>query len=192
MKERNRSNSLSDRRDLHLATRKAGRELGMHSSLFHSLIAQWHHLTATDMRAWDLLLLNGPMNHGKLAQLTGLSGGAVTGVIHKLERAGAVTREPDPTDGRKIIVRAAGSVRDGPLRDFFDQFEQRVEKVLIGYSDKELDVSRRLLEEMGQVLLQEATRLRLKLEHDTDAAGRSDTVSRALPRQKRAGILTPG
>ena len=102
----------------------------MHSSLLHSLIAQWHQLTATDMRAWDLLLLNGPMNHGKLARLTGLSGGAVTGVIHKLERAGAVIREPDPTDGRKIIVRAAGSVRDGPLRDFFDQFEQRVEKVL--------------------------------------------------------------
>lgn len=192
MKERNRSNSSADRRALHLATRKAGRELGMHSSLLHSLIAQWHQLTATDMRAWDLLLLNGPMNHGKLARLTGLSGGAVTGVIHKLERAGAVIREPDPTDGRKIIVRAAGSVRDGPLRDFFDQFEQRVEKVLGAYSEKELDVSRRLLGEMGQLLLQEATRLRLKLEHDLDATGPSDAVSRALPRQKRAGVLAPG
>jgi DNA-binding MarR family transcriptional regulator len=192
MKERNRSNSSPGRRALHLATRKAGRELGMHSSLFHSLIAQWHQLTTTDMRAWDLLLLNGPMNHGRLAQLTGLSGGAVTGVIHKLERAGAVTREPDPTDGRKIIVQATGSVRDGPLRSFFDQFEQRVEKVLSGYSATELDVSRRLLEQMGQLLLQEATRLRLELEQDLDATERSDAVSRVLPRQKRAGVLVPG
>lgn len=164
----------------------------MHSALLHSRVAEWHQLTATDMRAWDLLLLNGPMSHGKLAQMTGLSGGAATGVIYKLERAGAVTREADPTDGRKIIIRAAGSVRDGPLRDFFDQFEQRVEKVLSRYSDKELDVSRRLLEEMGQLLLQEATRLRVKLEHDTDAATRTDAVSRALPRQKRAGVLASG
>ena len=192
MKDRNRLNSSPARRALHLSTRKAGRELGMHSSLLHSLIAQWHQLTATDMRAWDLLLLNGPMNHGKLAQMTGLSGGAATGVIHKLERAGAVTREADPTDGRKIIVKAAGSVRDGPLRDFFDQFEQRVEKVLNGYSDKELESSRRLLEEMGQLLLQEATRLRLAMEHNADATGRSDAVSRVLPRQKRAGVLAPG
>ena len=163
----------------------------MHSAAFHSLVAQWHQLTATDMRAWDLLLLNGPMNHGQLMQMTGLSGGATTGVIHKLERAGAVTRESDPMDGRKIIIRAVNSVRDGALKDFFAQFEQRVEKVLAGYSDKELEASRRLLEEMGQVLLQEATRLRLTIEA-AEAIGSSDRAPQAASGQKKAAALVSG
>src|SRR5262249_54806104 len=137
----------------------------MHSALFHSLVAEWHSLTATDMRAWDLLLLNGPMTHGKLTQMSGLSRGAVTAVIHRLERAGAVTRAADPEDGRKVIIRATGSVRDGPLRRCFDEFEHSVERVLSGYSNEELNASRRLLEEMGQLLLQEATRLRMILEN---------------------------
>lgn len=160
MKKCNPSISAKARQELALATRKAGRELGVHSTLFHGVIAERLGLNNTDMRAWDLLVLNGPMSHGKFAQMIGLSGGAATAVIDRLERARAVARQIDPDDRRKIIVKVISSVREGWLKEVFRAFEARVEAVLNHYSDEELEASRRLMQEMGQLLLQEATRLR--------------------------------
>jgi len=61
-------------------------------------------LNPTDLGSLCLLLLHGPAPAGRLAELTGLSTGAVTGVIDRLEEGGFVRREPDPGDRRKVIV----------------------------------------------------------------------------------------
>ena len=58
----------------------------------------------TDLGALCLLLLHGPAPAGRLAELTGLTTGAVTGVIDRLETGGFVRREDDPADRRKVIV----------------------------------------------------------------------------------------
>ena len=57
-----------------------------------------------DFGSLCLLLLHGPASAGRLAELTGLTTGAVTGVIDRLERGGFVRRELDPADRRKVIV----------------------------------------------------------------------------------------
>ena len=61
-------------------------------------------LAPTDLVCMCLLQLNGPATPGWLAEMTGLTSGAVTGMIDRLERAGYVTREADPQDRRKVIV----------------------------------------------------------------------------------------
>jgi DNA-binding MarR family transcriptional regulator len=58
----------------------------------------------TDLGALCLLLLHGPAPAGRLAELTGLTTGAVTGVIDRLEKGEFVRRELDPGDRRKVIV----------------------------------------------------------------------------------------
>src|ERR1051325_11462594 len=58
----------------------------------------------TDLGALCLLLLHEPAPAGRLAELTGLTTGAVTGVIARLETGGFVRREVDPADRRKVIV----------------------------------------------------------------------------------------
>jgi DNA-binding MarR family transcriptional regulator len=58
----------------------------------------------TDLGALCLLLLHGPAPAGRLAELTGLTTGAVTGVVDRLEKGGFVHREVDPADRRKVIV----------------------------------------------------------------------------------------
>jgi DNA-binding MarR family transcriptional regulator len=58
----------------------------------------------TDFGSLCLLLLHGPAPAGRLAELTGLTTGAVTGVIDRLEQGGFVRREVDPADRRKVIV----------------------------------------------------------------------------------------
>jgi DNA-binding MarR family transcriptional regulator len=73
----------------------------------------------TDFGSLCLLLLHGPAPAGRLAELTGLTTGAVTGVIDRLERGGFVRREVDPSDRRKVIVVPDAGRVD---RDLFPHF----------------------------------------------------------------------
>ena len=73
----------------------------------------------TDLGSLCLLLLHGPAPAGRLAELTGLTTGAVTGVIDRLEKGGFVRREVDPTDRRKVIVVPDAGRVD---RDLFPHF----------------------------------------------------------------------
>ena len=73
----------------------------------------------TDFGALCLLLLHGPAPAGRLAELTGLTTGAVTGVVDRLENGGFVRREVDPADRRKVIVVPDAGRVD---RDLFPHF----------------------------------------------------------------------
>lgn len=64
-------------------------------------------LAVTDIQVMDILDLAGPLTAGQLAELTGLTTGAITRILDRLEEAGLVRRERDPQDGRKVIVRFA-------------------------------------------------------------------------------------
>jgi DNA-binding MarR family transcriptional regulator len=70
-------------------------------------------LGGTDVRFLTLLDLHGPLTPGRLATLTGLTTGSVTGVIDRLERAGMVSRQRDDEDRRKVqvVVRPEATAR---------------------------------------------------------------------------------
>jgi DNA-binding MarR family transcriptional regulator len=157
MASRNRS---TKRQQVIAATRAAGRELSVHGSLFYALVAERLGLTMTDLRAWDLLLLHGPVTHGKFAEMIGLTGGAVTNLVDRLERVGAVTRESDPLDRRKVIVRAISSMREGHLKHVFASLEDGAGAILNQFSDEQLEASSRLMLGIAQVLHQEVVKLR--------------------------------
>src|SRR5262249_55258613 len=62
-------------------------------------------LNPSDLGCLCLLLLHGPIPAGRLGELTGMTTGAVTGVIDRLERAGFAKRVLDLSDRRKVIVK---------------------------------------------------------------------------------------
>src|SRR5258707_15405204 len=108
------SQARSDaRRRLIRETRRAGRELGAHSTMFNAVIAERLKLSLSDLRAWDLVLLHGPLSHGKLARMIGLSGGAVTALVDRLERARGVKRDVGPSDRPRTLITALSSLRGG-------------------------------------------------------------------------------
>jgi DNA-binding MarR family transcriptional regulator len=51
-------------------------------------------------------LAQGPLTPGQLGERLLLTSGGVTALLHRLERAGHITREPHPHDKRSVIVRA--------------------------------------------------------------------------------------
>jgi DNA-binding MarR family transcriptional regulator len=74
--------------------------------LFHTAIAEKLGLNPSDHKVADILVLEPPpVTAGRLAELTGLTTGAITGVLDRLEHAGFIAREHDPSDRRRIIVK---------------------------------------------------------------------------------------
>lgn len=72
--------------------------------LHNVTVAQRVGLGGSDLQFLTLLDIHGPLAPGRLAALTGLSTGTVTGVIDRLEKAGYVRRERDAADRRKVLV----------------------------------------------------------------------------------------
>ncbi|HXT37151.1 MAG TPA: MarR family transcriptional regulator [Chloroflexota bacterium] len=83
------------------------------SASFYRAAAARAGMTVTDLQVLDLLESAGPSTAGQLADLTGLTTGAITGMLNRLEDAGQVRRERDPSDGRRVIVRLAPSGTGG-------------------------------------------------------------------------------
>src|SRR5262245_60338205 len=84
---------------------KHGREHSRLSVLFREIVAARFGISAADAECVDFLLEAGSATAGDLARLTGLTTGAITGVIRRLKAAGLVTATRDPRDRRRVVVR---------------------------------------------------------------------------------------
>lgn len=72
--------------------------------LYNQVVSQRVGLGGSDSQFLSLLSLHGPLTPGRLAELTGLTTGTVTGVVDRLERGGFVRRVRDAADRRKVLV----------------------------------------------------------------------------------------
>jgi DNA-binding MarR family transcriptional regulator len=134
-----------------------GRESSTLAVLRHARVAERMGLSATDHKALDLAArAQGPLTAGRIARLTGLSTGAVTGVIDRLERAGYVRRVRDAQDRRKVLVEILpfDEEKNAPL---FGSALAMMERVLERFTPQERDVverfQRRLQELMREDIL---------------------------------------
>jgi len=135
------SRTRSKRSELIAALGMAGRELSAHTVMFHTAVAERMRLGLTDHKAFDFILRHGPVTAGQLAEITGLTTGAVTGVIDRLEKTGYVERVRDAADRRKVLVRPAlNPARERQCCQLFDSLGRSVDKVAATYSDRELSV----------------------------------------------------
>ena len=121
---------------LEAALNTAMRDASGQGVLYSQSVAGRLGMNSTDLECLDHIL-RGPVTAGRLAELTGLTTGAITGVIDRLERIGLARRESDPDDRRKTVVRALPTVleRIAPL---FEPMERAAMGVLSKYRDDEL------------------------------------------------------
>ncbi len=85
----------------------AGRALATTVTAFQSAAAEKAGLSWTEAKAMDLVDRLGPLTAGELAELAGLTTGAVTGLVDRLERKGFASRTRHPTDRRLVLIKAA-------------------------------------------------------------------------------------
>jgi DNA-binding MarR family transcriptional regulator len=81
------------------------------SDRFDEAIGQFLATNRTDGRCLDIIDRLGPVSAGQLANESGLTTGAITAVIDRLERAGYVQRVRDRVDRRKVWVECTPAMR---------------------------------------------------------------------------------
>jgi DNA-binding MarR family transcriptional regulator len=86
------------------------------ASAFDERVAEKFKLSRTDMRCLDMLCRSGPMTAGRLADESGLSTGAVTFLLDRLEEAGMVRRRRDTDDRRRVWVELVPSAHQRMMR----------------------------------------------------------------------------
>ncbi|MCK9877026.1 MarR family transcriptional regulator [Frankia sp. AgPm24] len=97
-------------------------------------------LGPSDAQFLTLLQVHGPLTPGRLAELSGLTSGTVTGVVDRLERAGYARRDRSSDDRRRVVVsRVEEKVRHdmGPL---YEGYGQALHELLGRYDDEQLAV----------------------------------------------------
>jgi DNA-binding MarR family transcriptional regulator len=140
-----------------------GREFRSNSTrtvLFHAVIAERLGLNPSDHKCADLLMAQGgPVTPGRLAELTGLTTGAITGVLDRLERAGFISREHDPNDRRRILVHITRE-RAPDLSRFFAPLVSGMRELCARYTVDDLALILEFTQGCTTVLRDAAERLR--------------------------------
>jgi DNA-binding MarR family transcriptional regulator len=115
------------------------REMSTETIMFHQAVADVLGLHITDHKCLDLIYRFGALPAGRLAEQTGLTTGAVTGIIDRLEEAGYVRRTNDPKDRRRTLVEPTRNRKlDRKIELIFMPLHERMHKLLSSYSDSEL------------------------------------------------------
>ncbi|HZC04640.1 MAG TPA: MarR family transcriptional regulator [Ktedonobacterales bacterium] len=141
-------------------TRELRQFTGLSAEFFRAAAARLG-MTVTDVQVIDLLESAGPLTAGQLADLTGLTTGAITGMLNRLEKSGLVLRERDPDDARRVIVRLAPgqeTLRD--IRATLDSLGMAWDDVVSGYDEERISFLLEVLKRGGAQTREEIIRLR--------------------------------
>ena len=138
------------------------RQYGISNVLFRNLVGERLGVNVTDMECLGLLFHKGIATPSELARHTGLSSGATTAMLDRLEKSGLIERRPNPDDrrGTLIVLMKSGEERVGP---WFSSARQAQNELVSSYSTKELEVisdfferSTKMWEEQRLLLQREA------------------------------------
>ncbi len=117
--------------------------------------AGWLGLHATDAIALVEILTaedgGVPLSPARLAERVGLSSGATTTLVNRLEAAGYVVRSREHTDRRVVTLRAHATIAP-EARDYFAPLARRFDAMLAGHRDEDLARTGALLDEVGTTM----------------------------------------
>ena len=117
-------------------------------------------VTVTDLQVIESLK-DAPATAGELADRTGLTTGAITGMLNRLEEAGLVQRERDPEDGRRVIVSLLPAKADQPhVRTVFALLDAAWNDLIARYDDAQVTLLLDFLTQSNDAARQELARLR--------------------------------
>jgi DNA-binding MarR family transcriptional regulator len=136
----------------------AMRRASSQGAMFAKLVADRAGISSADMDCIDFVNLEGRMTAGRLAELTGLTTGAITGVVDRLEKAGFVRRERDESDRRKVFIVPVEE-RMMEMGRPYELVKRAIQKQCEAYTDAELKFLLRYGVESYQSMLEATTEL---------------------------------
>ncbi len=123
-----------------LKIRELTQKYAYSSIQMHEAIARKAGFSSTDHKYLGFFLQRGKMTAGELAELTGLTTGAVTGLIDRFEKAQLVKRQYDKSDRRKVIVDPDTIKIFTLLEPFYKEFQDESENIISSFSCNEREI----------------------------------------------------
>jgi DNA-binding MarR family transcriptional regulator len=106
----------------------------------HEAVARKAGLSGTDHKYLGFLIEKGQMTAGELSNLTGLTTGAVTGLIDRFEKKKLVKRQFAEGDRRKVIIEPNTKNIMTLLVPLYKEFRNKSEKLTASFSNKEIKI----------------------------------------------------
>lgn len=141
---------------------RASRQYSDASIFMHEAIARKAGLSGTDHKYLGIILQHDSITAGEISKLTGLTTGAVTGLIDRLEKKKLVKRQFVKTDRRKVMVIPNIENSMNLLKPFFDDLQQETMKLLSTFSTEEIQTINRYFTEATAIMNETAHNLNRK------------------------------
>jgi DNA-binding MarR family transcriptional regulator len=153
--------TTSSKTELKKRALAAVRDYGVNLTHFRNAMSEWAGLNVTDTECLRLLFLKGISTPSQIARHTGLTSGATTAMLDRLEKAGLIERRPNPDDRRGTLI--AAKEHAGPkMASWFESARQAQDALLSGYSATDLALIADVFERFARLWDEE----RVKLQRD--------------------------
>jgi len=117
----------------------AVRDYGVHLTLFRNAMDEWAGLNTTDMECLRLLFQKGTATPTEIAKHTGLTSGATTAMLDRLEKAELIERRPNPNDRRGTLIAPTPSSSE-KVASWFESARRAQDELISSYSENELEI----------------------------------------------------
>ena len=152
-----------------------GRQLSDAIVFFHEAISSHLGMSAAEWKCLGLLDQHGPSTAGRLADLSGFTTGAITGIVDRLQQAGYVRREPHPGDRRSVLIQPlqVNGFRER-VAPIFQSLGRAMDVVTSHYNPTELAAIAAFFHETTDVLRSETAKLKQSKQPRTRRASQAE------------------
>lgn len=149
----------STERELQQRALAAVREYGIHLRLFQNAVDAWAGLNPTDMECLRLLFFKGSATPSELGRQTGLTSGATTAMLDRLQKAGLIERQANPADRRGTLITPTLSAAE-KAASWFESARNAQRALIASYSERELEIIADVFERFAKLWDQEREKLK--------------------------------
>ena len=120
--------------------RKLSQQYAYTSIQMHEAVGRKAGLSGTDHKYLGFLIEKGQMTAGELSNLTGLTTGAITGLIDRFEKKKLVKRRFAADDRRKVIIEPNAKKIMALFVPLYEEFRRKSEELIASFSKKEIKI----------------------------------------------------
>lgn len=118
--------------------RRLSQHYAFNSIQMHEAVARRAGLSGTDHKYLGFIMEKGQMTAGELSRLTGLTTGAVTGLIDRFEKKNLVRRKLIANDRRKVIIEPITDNIMSLLVPLYTTFREKSAKLMASFSEDQI------------------------------------------------------
>ena len=130
----------------------------LRSATYEEALAERLGMNVTDLRCLELVIDEPGLTPGHMAERSGLTTGAVTGVLDRLEKQGYVKRTSDPTDRRRAVIQPTPATDE--VRAAVKRLDQTLDGLLTGFNEDQRSAIRSFLDATAAAVSAETETLR--------------------------------